>query len=124
MEVQFLLQIMLIAKKEMHQMYYITRNVQFRNNISYITSISENKQQKLYFLIHAGQDNKEGIENLATFLMTYLDDIDLAKLDTKGMSIFHYLAKLGKVKMLKLLENVISKQDCKKYLNMQDSSVS
>ena len=51
-EIQFLLKMMLEAKKKMHSMYEITRNFEFCYDMSKITSIASSKQEQLMFLIH------------------------------------------------------------------------
>ena len=80
--------------------------------MSNIISIANNKQEQLYFLVHSGS-----IEFLSQFLLAYMDEIDLSKFDKNGLNVWHYVSKLGNVRMLRLLMNVTPKSEWKKYLN-------
>ena len=97
-------------------MYEVVRNYEFVDQMSNILSISSSKQEQLYFLVHSSDNNES---DLATFLMSYYDEIDLGKLDSNGMNVWHYACYLGNVRLLKLLLNVTNdKGEWKKYLNM------
>ena len=76
------------------------------NEISSIIRIASNKQEQLFFLVHSGEDNGNGLTTLATFLMNYLEEIDLGMLDKNGMNAWHYVCKLGKLNMFQLLLNI------------------
>ena len=114
-ECQFLLRFMLEAKRSIHQLYEITRNYEFVNDMSKIISIAQDKQEQLYFLVHSSSND---ISILAQFLMSYVDEVDLGLFDANGMNVFHYACQLGNVKLFKLLLNVTNKTEWKKYLNM------
>ena len=86
--------------------------------MSNVISIGSDKQQQLLFLVHSGKDNSKGVKELAQFLMNYLDEVDLGLLDKNGMNVWHYVCKLGKVRMLKLLLNVTDPNDWEKYFDM------
>lgn len=73
------------AKKSMHSLYQITRNVDFIKDMSNILSIASDKQEQLLFLIHSKKDDSEGIEDLAQFLIRCLHQVDLGLLDKNGM---------------------------------------
>ena len=115
-EIQFLLKFMLEAKGKIHHLYEITRSNEFINEMVNITSIASDKQQQLLFLIHSVKDDEVG--QLARFLVSYGDEVDLGKLDKMGFNAFHYVCKLGKIGMLKLLLNVSTREEWKLYMNM------
>ena len=117
-EIQWLLKFMLQTKKVSHRYYEITRGFEFINDMSTITSIAKNKQEQLMFLVHSNKDDSKGVESLAQFLMSYKDEIDLGKVDAKGMNVWHYVFQLDKVRMFKLLLDITNKDDAKKYLSM------
>ena len=117
-EIQWLLKYMLETKKVSHRYYEITRGFEFINDMSAITSIAKNKQEQLMFLVHSYEDNSQGVEALAQFLMSYKDEIDLGEYDAKGMNVWHYIFQLDKVRMFKLLLDITSKEEAKKYLAM------
>ena len=120
-EIQFLLQLMRMAKKKMHSMYEITRNFEFIHGMANITSIASNKQEQLMFLVHSCQDNSKGAETFAQFLMSYGDEIDLGLKDKNGLNVWHYVFQLDKVRIFKLLLNFTNRNEWKKYLSMQAS---
>ena len=117
-EIQFLLKFMGESKERIHHLYEITRSNEFINEMVNITNIATDKQEQLLFLIHSGQDNSEGVAQLARFLVSYRNEVDLGKLDKMGLNAFHYVCKLGKMKMLKLLFNVTTRDQWKLFLNM------
>ena len=103
-EIQFLLKFMGESKERIHHLYEITRSNEFINEMVNITNIATDKQEQLLFLIHSTKDNDVG--QLARFLVSYGDEVDLGKIDKMGFNAFHYVCKLGKMKILKLLFNV------------------
>ena len=93
-ECQFLLRFMQNAKSEGHQLYEITRKSDFINDMSNILNIAKDKQSQLFFLVHAGKAGANE-DAFALFLMSYLDQIDLGKVDKTGLNVWHYICKLG-----------------------------
>ena len=117
-EIQFLLKFMKESKQRIHHLYEITRSNEFINEMVNITNIATDKQEQLLFLIHSGKDDVAGVGQLARFLVSYGDEVDLGKLDKMGFNAFHYVCKLGKLKMFKLLLNVTTPEQWKNFMNM------
>ena len=115
-EIQFLLKFMGESKNRIHHLYEITRSNEFINEMVNITSIARDKQEQLLFLIHSSKD--DAIAQLARFLVSYRDEVDLGQIDKMGLNAFHYVCKLGKMKMLKLLFDVTTYHELKKYMNL------
>ena len=117
-EVQFLLTFLNEAKKYSHPLYSITRRENFVNDLTNILTIGKTKQEQLYFLIHSANDSPVSMNGLAQFLMNYVNEVDLGKLDEKGMNVWHYVAIIGNVKMLRLLLSSTTMEERKKYLSL------
>ena len=107
-------------KSRCHKLYTISRNEEFINDISNVVSLTSNdKQRELMFLIHS-QDNTLNVNKLAQFLMSYQNSIDLSLIDSSGCNAWHYVCKLGHLRMLKLLMSITPKEETVKYLNTRN----
>ena len=84
-------------------------------------TIASDKQSQLHFLIHCGNDDTEGVTDLARFLLSNIgdDDLQLTQKDSHGLNAFHYACKLGKPKMFQLLFSCLNLEEKKRCLNMQ-----
>ena len=118
-EIQFLMSFMVNFKRGCHRLYEISRLEEFTSEINDSLSVtSGDKQRELMFLIHVA-DTSANVRQLAKFLMSFMQEIDLEKMDKTGMNCFHRICKIGNLRMLKLLMSLLPKKKLIRCLTME-----
>ncbi len=117
-ELQFLLKPMVKCKKDTHPIYEIMRTQTFRENIAKVRSLYTSSKEEL-LAIAMRQNEKE----LGRFMLNHPTFKLFEEHTAGGLSLIHYLAQSGNVKLMKLLLSSLSpKQNLKEVINMRGNA--
>ena len=115
-EIQCLLQFMLEAKQMSHKLYQIIRYKDYLNAIYNVMSINSTKQAQLLFTLDEGND-RSSQESLARLLLSFGDEIDLAKASsTSTATPFQIACSSGHHKLLTILLDAAPPDKISEYL--------